>query len=85
MRSPRRTCNRLLAWAATLAWVLAGSGTLGAQCAMCRTLLATPEGAQMAAALRSGIWILLAAPFAAFAVIAVAACRSRKRYLAGGE
>jgi hypothetical protein len=55
--------------------------TLAAQCAMCRTLLATPEGERIATALRSGIWILLAAPFGAFAVIAAAAIRSRKRYL----
>ena len=62
----------------------AKSGVLEAQCAMCRTLLATPEGERIAAALRSGIWILLAAPFAAFAVIAVAAIRSRRRYLLRG-
>jgi hypothetical protein len=62
----------------------AKSGVLEAQCAMCRTLLATPEGERIAAALRSGIWILLAAPFGAFAVIAVAAIRSRRRYLSRG-
>jgi hypothetical protein len=61
----------------------AGEVALEAQCAMCRTLLATPEGEQIAAALRSGIWILLVAPFGTFVVIAVAAVRSRKRYLAG--
>jgi hypothetical protein len=48
----------------------AGDVALGAQCAMCRTLLATPEGEQIAAALRSGIWILLVAPFGTFVVIA---------------
>ena len=64
--------------------IAAETGVLQAQCSMCRTLLATPEGERIAAALRSGIWILLAAPFGAFAVIALAAIRSRRRYLSGG-
>jgi hypothetical protein len=75
---------RRMALVITIALIAADTDTLAAQCAMCRTLLATPEGEQIAAALRSGIWILLAAPFSAFAVIAVAAIRSRKRYLSGG-
>jgi hypothetical protein len=37
-------------------------GSASAQCAMCRTLLKTPEGQHMVAAFRSGI-LLLAAPF----------------------
>lgn len=58
----------------------AATGPLDAQCSMCRTLLATPEGERIAAALRSGIWVLIAAPFSVFAVIAVAAVRSRRRF-----
>jgi hypothetical protein len=61
-----------------LAVILCGV-ELEAQCSMCRTLLATTEGQRLAAALRSGIWILLVAPFTVFGVIAVAALRSRRR------
>ena len=50
-----------------------------AQCAMCRTALATPDGQRLAGALRSGIVILLIATAAAFGVIAFAAIRSRRR------
>ena len=50
-----------------------------AQCAMCRTLLQTPEGQQMAAAFRSGILLLLAAPFSIFGLIAALAVRSHRR------
>jgi hypothetical protein len=65
---------------AFVAAVLLGFGAdAQGQCSMCRSLLATPEGQRMAAALREGIWILLAAPFAVFGVIALAAVRSRKR------
>ena len=60
--------------------VAMASARLQAQCSMCRSLLATPEGERIAAALRSGIWILLAAPFGVFALIAVAAVRSRRRF-----
>jgi hypothetical protein len=56
--------------------------SIEAQCSMCRTLLATPEGERMAAALRSGIWILLAAPFAIFGVVGYAAVKSRRRLAA---
>lgn len=68
--------------AAVAAAVVASAATidLQAQCAMCRTLLATPEGERIAAALRSGIWVLLAAPFGVFAAIAVVAVRSRRRF-----
>ena len=71
-----RTGSLLLAGMAVL---IAGTAEVHAQCSMCRTLLATPEGARLAAALRSGIWILLAAPFVVFAVIAVAAVRKQRR------
>jgi len=50
-----------------------------AQCAMCRTALASPEGQQMIAALRSGILLLLAAPFTLFGVIATLAIRSQRK------
>ena len=50
-----------------------------AQCAMCRRALDSPEGRQLVAALRSGILVLLAAPFATFATVAVLAVRSRNR------
>ena len=41
-----------------------------AQCAMCRRVLDSPEGRQLIGALRSGILILLAAPFAVFGAVA---------------
>jgi hypothetical protein len=49
-----------------------------AQCAMCRLALQSPEGQRMAAALRSGILVLLIAPFASFAAVAVLALRLRR-------
>jgi hypothetical protein len=63
----------------TVVLAAAESVALQAQCSMCRTLLATPEGERMAGAFRLGIWILLAAPLGAFGVIALAAIRSRRR------
>ncbi len=57
--------------------VLASSAS--AQCVMCKTMLATPEGQKMVAALRSGILLLLAAPFAIFGTIATLAVRSKRR------
>jgi hypothetical protein len=62
-----------------VAVVLTSSAEVQGQCSMCRSLLATPEGQRMAGALRSAIWILLAAPFGVFGVIAFAAVRSRKK------
>ena len=50
-----------------------------AQCAMCRRALASPEGQNMIAAFRSGILLLLVAPFAAFAAVATLAVRDQKR------
>lgn len=76
-------CRRLVVPAMVAVLVAGDVSALYAQCSMCRTLLDTPEGARIAAGLRSGIWILLAAPLGAFAVVAVAAVRSRKRFLAG--
>ena len=50
----------------------------GAQCAMCRKALETPEGRQLAAAFRGGILVLLAAPFSLVAVIATLVVRMKK-------
>jgi hypothetical protein len=55
--------------------VLAVSHPASAQCAMCRRALESPEGQQLAAAFRSGIVILLAAPLAVFAIVARLAVR----------
>jgi hypothetical protein len=54
-------------------------GSAHAQCAMCRAALASPEGQQLAAALRAGILVLLAAPVASFATVAVLAVRRQRR------
>ena len=50
-----------------------------AQCAMCRRALQSPEGQQMVAAFRSGILVLLAAPFSLLGVIATLVVRMRRR------
>jgi hypothetical protein len=50
-----------------------------AQCAMCRTALASPEGQKLAAALRSGILLLFAAPFTIFGTVAYFAVRAQRR------
>ncbi len=50
-----------------------------AQCAMCRTLLATPEGQQLVVGFQRGILLLLVAPFTIFGVVAVLAVRSHRR------
>ena len=52
-----------------------------AQCAMCRSLLKSPEGQRMIAAFRGGILLLLAAPFTVFGTIAVLAVRAQRRRL----
>ena len=59
--------------------LIAAPEPASAQCAMCRRALQSPEGQQLVAALRSGILVLLAAPFATFATVAVLAVRSRNR------
>jgi hypothetical protein len=74
----RLTLRQPLGLATLALSVLAGTG-VRAQCAMCRTLLVTVEGQKLAAALRVGIVILLAAPATTFAVIAYAAVRSQRR------
>lgn len=59
--------------------VTAWPAAAGAQCAMCKRALLSPEGQQMVAAFRSGILVLLAAPFTAFAAVAVMAVRMSRR------
>jgi hypothetical protein len=59
--------------------VLTWAPDASAQCAMCRTLLATPEGQRMVGAFRSGILVLLAAPFSIFGAIAMLAVRAQRR------
>jgi len=60
-----------------LAWLVWPEVAL-AQCAMCRSTLASEEGRQLVAALRSGILFLLAAPFVAFGTVAVLAVRAQR-------
>ncbi len=50
-----------------------------AQCAMCRRALESPEGQQMVAAFRSGILVLVAAPFGLVGVIATLVVRMQRR------
>ena len=50
-----------------------------AQCAMCRRALQSPEGQQMVAAFRSGILVLLAAPFSLVGVIAALVVKMQRR------
>ena len=59
--------------------ILAAAHPASAQCAMCRRALDSPEGRQMIAAFRSGILVLLAAPFAVFGTVAVLAARRFRR------
>ena len=63
-------------WLIATVVVLALSAVpLDAQCAMCRRALSSPEGQRMIGALRSGIVVLLAAPFAVFGAVAILAVR----------
>ena len=64
---------------AALAWLL--SEPAAAQCAMCRRALESPEGQQMVAAFRSGILVLLAAPFSLVGVVATLIVRMQRRRL----
>ena len=80
LRSATNRCARPAAWYAV---VLLGRTFLSpqvalAQCTMCRSALQSPEGQQMIAALRSGILLLVIAPFAVFAAIAVLAVRAQR-------
>jgi hypothetical protein len=67
--------RRIAATAGFVVLALTLAHPAGAQCAMCRRALQSPEGQQMVAAFRSGILLLLAAPFAVFATIAALAVR----------
>jgi hypothetical protein len=49
-------------------------------CAMCRLVLESPEAQQLAAAFRSGILVLLAAPLASFVTVLVFAMRMRRAH-----
>ena len=76
----QRSSWAIMTAGATAAVVLLIAGEpVAAQCAMCRTALASPEGQQMIAALRSGILLLLAAPFTLFGVIAMLAVRAQRK------
>jgi hypothetical protein len=59
--------------------VLATAPPAAAQCAMCRRALQSPEGQQLISAFRSGILVLLAAPFAVFAIVATLAVKRFSR------
>jgi hypothetical protein len=48
-------------------------------CAMCKRALSSPEGQQMVAAFRSGILVLLAAPFSLVGVIAALVVKMQRR------
>lgn len=54
-----------------------------AQCIMCRTALATPEGQAMIAGFQQGIAFLIALPFLAVGTIAYLAIRSQRRLMSG--
>jgi len=69
---------RTICTASVLAGIVLCPGGALAQCPMCRLALASPEGQPLAAALRSGIALLLIAPFAAFAVVAALAIRDQR-------
>jgi hypothetical protein len=72
--------RRVRICAALLALVLAiAAQPAAAQCAMCRLALASPEGQRLIGALRGGILVLLAAPFAVFGTIAVLAVRMQRQ------
>ena len=72
---------RASAWLsfAVAALVLVHAEPAAAQCAMCRRALLSPEGQQMVAAFRSGILVLLAAPFTLVGVVAVLIVRMQRR------
>ena len=73
------TLGRTLVLVIVVAAVTLAADPAFAVCAMCRRALASPEGQQMMAAFRSGILLLLVAPFAAFAAVATLAVRDQKR------
>ena len=68
-----------LAIAAVVVTIVAAAAPADAQCMMCRRALQSPEGRQMIGAFRSGILVLLAAPFAVFGTVATLAIRRFRR------
>ena len=75
-KDPGRSRNTLALIALLVLLTVDGAS---AQCAMCRRALQSLEGRQMIAAFRSGILILIAAPFSLFAAVAVLAVRMNRR------
>ena len=71
--------DRTLAAAAMVVGMLLMAGSASAQCAMCRRALQSPEGQQMVIAFRSGILVLLAAPFSLFGIVATLVVRMKRR------
>jgi hypothetical protein len=71
--------SRILIAAMSIVTLLLLPEIASAQCAMCRRALASPEGQQLIGALRSGILLLLAAPFVVFASVAALAVRAQRR------
>jgi hypothetical protein len=71
--------DKTLAAAAMIVGMLLMADSASAQCAMCRRALQSPEGQQMVAAFRSGILVLLAAPFGLFGVIAALVVKMQRR------
>jgi hypothetical protein len=71
--------RRLAAALCTAVGLAVASAVPEAQCSVCRSLLAAPEAESIAAALRAAIWVLLAAPVGALAVVALAVIKSRQR------
>jgi len=71
-----KTLAACVAIVATLLWL---PDSASAQCAMCRRALQSPEGQQMVAAFRSGILVLLAAPFSLVGVIAALVVKMQRR------
>lgn len=67
--------RRLLA--GLVLWIHAAPAS--AQCVMCRTALATPEGQALIAGFQSGILLLVALPFVALGTIGFLAVRGQRR------
>ena len=75
MRRPSARRVWRIAIAAAVIAMLALAVPADAQCMMCRRALQSPEGRQMISAFRSGILVLLAAPFAVFGTVATLVVR----------
>jgi hypothetical protein len=74
-----RARTALTVLAVVVALVALAAPPASAQCIMCRRALETPEGQQMAAAFRSGILVLLAAPFSLVGIIAGLVVKMQKK------